>query len=207
MEAFGRFASGIARDFNDLLSVIIGYADLAAEKSLSTDGMSPGRIEGVGKAGRSATDLTNQILSFSPSSFHSPGSFCGKETLLVVEDTNSLRKLLRDILEHSGYTVLDAASGQEGLAAAARHRGEIHLILSDVIMPEMSGSDFGRAMQRVLPSSKVVFMSGYPGSVVAGYDVDLTVPPVLQKPFTREALLQSVRCALDGTLDASRVYD
>jgi len=130
-------------------------------------------------------------------------SLRGRETILLVEDVDFLRATLRDILKHSGYTVLDTASGRAALKAAASHRGVIHLILSDVVMPEMSGPEFAREAQKVLPLAKIIFMSGYPKDLMRRHGVEQSVPVLLQKPFTRDALLRSIRDVLDGTLEHS----
>lgn len=134
-----------------------------------------------------------------------PHRDCGKETILLVEDVDFLRHSLRDILQHSGYTVLDTASGRDALVTAARLKEKIHLILSDVVMPAMSGPDFARELQKVSPRTKIIFMSGYPSDLMQRHGVDRPVPVLLQKPFTRDALLRSVRGVLDGTLEPSQL--
>lgn len=125
----------------------------------------------------------------------------GRETILLVEDVDFLRQSLRDILEHHGYTVVDTASGQDALKAAARLGDKIDLIVSDVVMPVMSGPDFAGELLKVSPDAKIIFMSGYPCDLMLRLGVDRPVPVLLQKPFTRDALLRSVREVLDGTVD------
>ena len=136
-----------------------------------------------------------------------PLSRRGGETILLVEDVNFLRKSLRDILEHSGYVVVETGSGREALETAERLGENIHLILSDVVMPVMSGPDFATELQKVLPSTKIIFMSGYQRDLMPRHGVDRAVPVMLQKPFTRDALLRSIRGVLDGTLEPSLIAD
>jgi len=128
-----------------------------------------------------------------------PRSRRSRETILLVEDVDFLRKSLRDILEHDGYTVVDTASGRDALEIAARLGDKIDLIVSDVVMPVMSGPDFAVELLKVSPNAKIIFMSGYPCDLLLRLGVDR--PVLLEKPFTRDALLRSVREALDGTLD------
>jgi len=127
----------------------------------------------------------------------------GAETVLLVEDVDMVRESLRDILEHSGYTVLNAASGQDALAIAAGHNGKIDLILSDVVLPAMNGPDFAKEIRKLLPNAKTIFMSGYRSDLMPRHGVNGPVPILLQKPFTRDALLRGVREVLDGTLEVS----
>jgi len=123
----------------------------------------------------------------------------GRETILLVEDVDFLRQSLRDILEHHGYTVVDTASGRDALKTAARLGDKIDLIVSDVVMPVMSGPDFAGELLKVSPNARIIFMSGYPCDLLLRLGVDR--PVLLEKPFTRDALLRSVREVLDGTLD------
>jgi len=125
----------------------------------------------------------------------------GRETILLVEDVDFLRQSLRDILEQHGYTVLDTASGRDALDAAARLGDKIDLIVSDVVMPVMSGPDFAGELLKASPNAKIIFMSGYPCDLLLRLGVDRPGPILLEKPFTRDALLRSVREVLDGTLD------
>jgi PAS domain S-box-containing protein len=127
-----------------------------------------------------------------------PASPHGNETLLLVEDEASLRKLSRHLLELCGYGVLEAESGAEALKIAQEHTGVIHLLLTDVVMPGMSGRVLADQLVKHRPETRVVYMSGYTGQTVGEHGVLAEGSFFLPKPFTREALARKVREALDG---------
>jgi len=114
----------------------------------------------------------------------------GTETLLLVEDEGSVRTLSRTILESRGYTVLEASGPREALETARRHEGPIHLVVTDVVMPEMSGWDLAAELSSLRPGVRVLYMSGYSDRAVAEGSV------FLQKPFTPDVLGRKVREAL-----------
>ena len=122
----------------------------------------------------------------------------GKETVLVVEDEEGVRELVRDILEASGYKVLEAAHGAGALEIVERHTGPIHLLVSDVVMPEMSGRDLAQQLAVHCPDTKVLFMSGYTDHAVAHRGVLDPEMEFLQKPFTAATFTGKVRELLDA---------
>jgi len=117
-------------------------------------------------------------------------------TVLLVEDDEIMLSLTRKLLEQNGYRVLDAKDGKSALALVQSHVGPIDLVLTDVVMRGMSGPDLVAKLTAVRPTTKVVFMSGYTGELIAQHeDVNQGIP-LLEKPFTRTALLN----ILDSTL-------
>jgi two-component system, cell cycle sensor histidine kinase and response regulator CckA len=114
------------------------------------------------------------------------------ETILVVEDEDPVRMLLRRILVDHGYQVLEARDGADGLRRSQEHGGEIHLLLTDVVMPEMTGPELARRFAAQRPSTRVLFMTGYTEQGPAGADV------LLHKPFSSATLLGHVRRLLDA---------
>jgi two-component system, cell cycle sensor histidine kinase and response regulator CckA len=122
----------------------------------------------------------------------------GTETLLLVEDEVSLRKLSRHLLELCGYQVLEAESGADALARSAEHDGVIHLLLTDVVMPGMSGRTLADELVKQRSDICVLYMSGYTGQTVGEHGVLAEGSFFLPKPFTRETLARKVREALDG---------
>jgi two-component system cell cycle sensor histidine kinase/response regulator CckA len=122
----------------------------------------------------------------------------GNETVLLVEDEMSLRKLTKHLLELAGYTVLEAEGGVEGLKLSRDYDGPIHLLLTDVVMPVMSGRMLADELLKDRPETHVLFMSGYTGQTVGQHGVLAEGSFYLPKPFTREALTSKVRDALDG---------
>lgn len=122
----------------------------------------------------------------------------GAETILLVEDEGSLRTMARVFLESKGYTILEAESGQEALEIAQRHRGQIHLLLTDVIMPGMSGRKLAEAVAASRAGIKLLYMSGYTDELVTQHGILSPGTRLLEKPFTRDSLLRRVRSVLDG---------
>ena len=120
----------------------------------------------------------------------------GHETILIVEDEPALLSLTRRMLERMGYAVLTAGTPAEAMRQAEQHGRKIHLLLSDVVMPEMSGPDLARNLMSRHPHLKLVFMSGYPANVNAQRGL-LENSNFLQKPFSRADLVAKVREALD----------
>jgi two-component system cell cycle sensor histidine kinase/response regulator CckA len=125
-------------------------------------------------------------------------SFRGSETVLLVEDSDALRKLAGSLLEQNGYHVLSAASGAEALVLAGKMAGRIHLLLTDVIMPGMNGKVLADHLLPLRAGLKVLFMSGYTRSAIADHGALESRTHLLQKPFSEEALLEKVREVLDG---------
>lgn len=122
----------------------------------------------------------------------------GSETLLVVEDEPAVRELISRILGGRGYTVLVAADGREALDLARRHEGSIDLLLSDVVMPGMSGRELAEHLLQLSPQTRVAFLSGYTDDEVLRHGVLDARFAFLQKPFTPDVLASKVREVLDG---------
>jgi two-component system, cell cycle sensor histidine kinase and response regulator CckA len=122
----------------------------------------------------------------------------GVETILLVEDEDSVRKLTRKILEASGYTVLEASSGDETHLICENHQGPIHLLLTDVVMLGPSGREVAENLAPSRPDMKVLYMSGYTDDAIVHHGVLDEDTPFLPKPFTRASLLRKVRDVLDG---------
>ncbi len=126
-----------------------------------------------------------------------PTSVSGTETILVAEDEPAVRSLVGDSLQAQGYTVLLADSPAEAVTLANRHSGPIHLLLTDVIMPGLSGSELANHLRFERPEMKVLFMSGYTGEAIAHHGVVNEGVAFLSKPFTCDALLGKVRAVLN----------
>jgi PAS domain S-box-containing protein len=120
----------------------------------------------------------------------------GHETILLVEDEPLILKIGSRVLESLGYTVLTASTPGEAVRLAREHAGEIHLLVTDVIMPEMNGRDLAKNLLSLYPGLKRLFMSGYTADVIAHHGVLEEGIHFLQKPFTREVLAEKVRQAL-----------
>jgi len=122
----------------------------------------------------------------------------GNETILVVDDEESLRTVVGDLLTHLGYHVLSTANGESALALAAEYPGKIDLLLSDVVMEPISGPALAEALTRTRPEMKVVFISGYATATLAP-DGNLKPGTVLvNKPFTMKMLSAKLREVLES---------
>lgn len=121
----------------------------------------------------------------------------GSETILLVEDEPVILRMTTKMLELLGYTVLGVNSPGEGIRMAREHAGEIHLLVTDVVMPEMNGRDLARNLLTLYPNLKLLFMSGYTANVIAHHGVLDEGVNFIQKPFARKDLASKVREALD----------
>jgi two-component system, cell cycle sensor histidine kinase and response regulator CckA len=125
-------------------------------------------------------------------------SIGGTETILLVEDQPEVRAIARTILSRHGYRVLEATGGREALALVAGDTGPIHLLLTDVVMPAIGGQELASQLKPARPDLRVLFASGYTDDALVQQGVLQPGADLIQKPFTREALLQKVRAVLDA---------
>lgn len=121
----------------------------------------------------------------------------GSETVLLVEDEEPMRALTRLCLTTAGYTVLDAPNGEAAIQTVSRHEGPIHLLLTDVVMPGVSGRLLAENLRLLRPEMRLLYMSGYTADLIADHGVLQSNEALIEKPFTREALLRKVRTVLD----------
>ncbi len=122
----------------------------------------------------------------------------GSETILVAEDEQALRAIIREVLEESGYSVLESSSPEQALELARSHPGPIHLMLTDVVMPRRSGREIASDALVIRPQMKTLYMSGYTNEAIGHHGILATGDHFLQKPFTTESLLSKVREALSS---------
>jgi PAS domain S-box-containing protein len=125
-------------------------------------------------------------------------SLRGHETILLVEDERAILRAVARMLERQGYTVLTAATPGQALRLASEHAGEIHLLMTDVIMPEMNGRDLARSLLASRPRTRRLFMSGYTADVMAHRGVLDEGISFIQKPFSLEEVTTRVRQVLEG---------
>jgi response regulator RpfG family c-di-GMP phosphodiesterase len=123
----------------------------------------------------------------------------GTETILVVDDDNNVRALIRETLKMKGYNVLDAQFNSGALMASGRHRGTIHLMVADVMMPGINGRELGRRLELLRPDMKILYISGYPKEVLLDEKILEERSSFLQKPLSPETLLPKIREVLDTT--------
>ncbi len=121
----------------------------------------------------------------------------GQETILLVEDERAILHMTRAMLQRQGYAVLTAASPEDAVATAQSHAGGIDLLMTDVIMPQMTGRELAALLTAHRPGLKTLYMSGYTASVIAHHGVLEPGVHFIQKPFSRDVLATQVRAALD----------
>ena len=121
----------------------------------------------------------------------------GSETILLVEDEEAVRKIAKLALESHGYTVLEASAGADALILADKFARPIDLVISDVVMPGMSGRQFAEALRVLRPDFRLLFISGYTDDAVVRHGIVKADEAFLQKPFSPNALARKVREVLD----------
>jgi CheY-like chemotaxis protein len=122
----------------------------------------------------------------------------GTETILLAEDEEGVRRLVRTVLESYGYQVVEAQNGREALAVSLRHLGTIHLLVTDVVMPMMSGRDLAHRLLQQRPNLRVLYMSGYTEEAIIRHGVAAAGTALVQKPFSPTALARKIREVLDA---------
>ena len=125
------------------------------------------------------------------------------ETVLVVEDDAPVLGLARRILETLGYTVMASANPKDAIAMVWEHDGEIHLLITDVVLPEMSGKDLAGEISKIRPGIRTLYMSGYTANVIAHHGVLDDGIHFIGKPFTSDSLARKVREAMGARNAAS----
>jgi two-component system cell cycle sensor histidine kinase/response regulator CckA len=122
----------------------------------------------------------------------------GSETVLIVEDNDALRKLAKNALRKYGYKILEAENGEKALNVSETHEGPIHLLLTDVVMPRMSGTDLSENLQSIRPETLVIYMSGYTADAIVRNGILRQDIKFIEKPFSLESLGKKVRQVLDN---------
>jgi CheY-like chemotaxis protein len=129
---------------------------------------------------------------------HTQAPSGGSETVLLVEDEDSVRELVRETLQSKGYTVMEACDGINGMKVAETHHGKIDILITDVVMPGMSGRELAQRVSASRPTIKVLYLSGYTEDAIIHEGVLDPGTAFLQKPFTLQALARKVRDVLHG---------
>jgi two-component system, cell cycle sensor histidine kinase and response regulator CckA len=122
-----------------------------------------------------------------------PTTLRGQETILLVEDEEQVRAVAQSILKRSGYRVIVAQNAGEALLFSEKHPGIIHMLLTDVVMPQMSGAELAKRIATTRPDMKVLCMSGYTDDSIVRHGVLESGVAFMQKPFTPETLMRKVR--------------
>ena len=136
-----------------------------------------------------STDTTSKAIGNRKSSHAAAGT-----VVMLVEDEDSVRRVAGEILQSAGYTVLEAKNGKEALRLAHRKGLEVHVLIADVIIPEMNGPELAKALLREYPRLTIIFISGYPENVLHG-NQRLANAFYLRKPFSVEGLMRAVEKA------------
>lgn len=132
-----------------------------------------------------------------PHAVRRPTTSAARETILIVEDSKLLAKVTRDFLEADGYKVLMASSPKEAIEIAANHQDSIHLLLTDVVMPDMNGRELAEHLLAKRPEMRVLYMSGYTNGILSEHSFRAEDAAFIEKPFSHEALSHKVRHTLN----------
>jgi PAS domain S-box-containing protein len=136
-----------------------------------------------------------------------PESIAGTEMILLVEDEEMVRNLARESLRMHGYTVLEAANAREALLICQQHEGPIHLLLTDVVMPRMSGRELAEQLVRLRPDMSILYMSGYPDQSIVHHGILDEDIAFIGKPFTPDALVLKVAEVLQQNVSINQVLE
>ncbi len=163
---------------------------------------SGGRIEVLSDAERGSTFTTYLPPAGEPAPHPEPAKASpapprGSETILVLEDDDAVRGMVRRVLEMQGYTVLDAAHYEAARGQALAHAGPIHLLVTDVVMPQVTGVEAARRLRQIRPGLRVLYMSGYADSPLVEQALQEEGSAALPKPFSADPLVRKVRAVLD----------
>ena len=211
MEAVGTLAGGIAHDFNNMLQVILGYSDMLLLQ-IQEQPLLAEQVTAIRSAARRSSELTHQLLAFSRRQSTAPRSMVdhelsaarptvyhehtGAETILLVEDEPLVLDLGKSLLQKLGYRVIVARSATEALRIAEQN--VVHLLITDVIMPDMHGRDLADAIVSLQNHTRVLFMSGFANEVVQRKRFHESDIAFLQKPFSPGDLANRIREILAG---------
>ena len=216
LEQANKTAGFVAHELNNLLTVIQINTEFLVD-SLENNPTSALELDEIQRASRRASILARQLLASSrlepfdstlaEAALKKKAVAAAKsiavergprvaETILLVEDEAAVRSLVKRILSQKGYRVLEASDGTIALRLAAGHVGEIDLVLTDVLMPNLGGRGMFEELKELSPEMRVLFMSGNPKDDVFPEKSVADRTPYLQKPFTSDALLSEVRAAL-----------
>jgi CheY-like chemotaxis protein len=142
--------------------------------------------------------LETSLLPAESTGVDTPEDLRGTETILLVEDYAGLRGAARHLLLRQGYTVLECTDGESALDLIARTEPRIDLLLTDVVMPVMSGRELAERFRMRFPGAKILYMSGYPDQAIVSHGILNPGVAYLQKPFSSTSLSQKVRQVLDS---------
>jgi two-component system, cell cycle sensor histidine kinase and response regulator CckA len=148
--------------------------------------------------------ITGRNREVRPESLEPKSETRGSETVLLVEDEQAVRCATAEFLRLQGYNVIEAKDGLDALSLARERSGIIHLLITDVVMPNMSGGELARELARVRPDTKSLFVSGYAGKTVLDHKVVDLESNFLQKPYTLKQLAWKARAALDHPATQTR---
>jgi CheY-like chemotaxis protein len=188
-------AGMLVRDISNILTAISAYSTMLFED------LPPGPqrelVSEILRAGEQGGVLMRRLRELSRGETTAPAFVRGKETILLVEDEENVRGIASRVLRSSGYTVVEARTGEEALAVLER-RGPIHLVLTDMVLPGMSGRELVRHLAVRRPQVRTLLMSGYPLEAESSSEALRPQVNHMMKPFTVAILEAKVREVLDG---------
>ena len=200
-EQVGRLRK-LVHDLNNVVTSLLASGHVLRHELPETDSLHEVAVD-IESAGQRANALTLEIRKMLKGVHFEdavrskvPTALAGHETILLVEDEPSVKRTIGRILRDAGYKVLEAADATEALTITERYEYRIQLLLTDYLMPGVTGDELAREVRFRRPDIRVLMMSGYLGNRTEALPVD--GPTLLQKPFTAHALMSRVREALDA---------
>jgi CheY-like chemotaxis protein len=187
----GRDAAGIAHELNDVLTAMRALIDFV-NAQLPADSAARDDVAAIGELAERGARLVEELKDAASPRWQAT------ETILVVEDERPVREVVCRALTADGYTVLEAENGEAALVAASKHNAPIHLVITDIVMPEMGGTDLSAHLRRWYPSMRILFISGYARDAVPPEILARGRARFLAKPFTVDQLKMEVRRMLSA---------
>ncbi|MEA2207098.1 MAG: two-component system, cell cycle sensor histidine kinase and response regulator CckA [Blastocatellia bacterium] len=172
--------------FASFVGMVIRVDDLTEQLTVL------GRIEGQPDSERGTLNISALLVE------KLSETLGGTETVLLVEDDELVRRLVHEVLENCGYRLLDAANVVEALSTCEQSEGPIHLLVTDIVMPRMSGRETANRLAALRPEIKVLCMSEYTNGAIIHHGMLDADTPFIQKPFAPDALARKVREVLDS---------
>lgn len=203
-EDLARRAQDIAQELTNAHTTILGVAELMRSEVDSVEARAD--LDSIMEQARRGATLTRSLLALiageaaapTPATGTPAVDLSGDESILVVEDEAPVRDVVCRALRARGYEVLEAQNGEDAIAVATRFNAPIHLVISDVVMPEMDGRALFEKLRTWYPNMKFIFISGYTRGAILPRHLEGAPAHFIAKPFTTEALAADVRRILDS---------
>ena len=195
----GRVSRALVHDLADALTAVLAGAERLLVDDTAANGIAHEEIEHIVRAASQGVDLVRQLrdaIRGAPAGEPSAAELGGGETILLVDDEPQVRGFVRRALEEYGYRVLETAAVDDALEIGSSYPGRIHLLLTDVVLPDMSGPQLAARLAPLRPEMRILYMTGYADDAIVHRGVLAAGQALLVKPFTSIGLAHEVRKVL-----------